>query len=83
MYCTDTETPTARKTHLCTSCGECINAGEKYTRWRCYDSGDVDTSKMHPECYAMHCADADGLGGGPWEYTPFSHERPTAQEQKP
>jgi len=31
---------------------------------------------MHPECHAMHSAEAAGMGGGPWEFTPFSHERP-------
>lgn len=76
MYCTDPETLTARKAHRCMSCGEPVNPGEQYTRWRCYDSGDVGTVKMHPECHAMHCADAEGMGGGPWEFTPFSHERP-------
>jgi predicted RNA-binding Zn-ribbon protein involved in translation (DUF1610 family) len=78
MYSTETETPTARKPHICMSCGERINAGEKYTRWRCYDDGDAGTNKMHPECYAMHCADAEG---STWEYAPFSYERPTAQEK--
>ena len=74
MYCTEPETLTARKAHRCMSCGEPVNPGEKYVRWRCYDSGDAGTVKMHPECHAMHCADAEG----PWEFTPFSHERPTA-----
>jgi len=76
MHCTDPETLTARKTHHCMSCGELVKPGEKYTRWRCYDSGDVGTVKMHPECHAMHSAEAAGMGGGPWEFTPFSHERP-------
>jgi hypothetical protein len=77
MYCTETETLTARKPHICMSCGERINAGEKYKRWRCYYDGDAGTNKMHPECYAMHCEDAKG---GTWEYTPFSNGRPTAVE---
>ena len=76
MHCTDPETLTARKTHHCMSCGELVNPGEKYTRWRCYDSGDVGTVKMHPECHAMHSDEARGMGGGPWEFTPFSYERP-------
>lgn len=76
MYCTDIETLTARKTHRCMSCGELVGAGEQYLRWRCYDSGDAGTVKMHPECHAVHCADAEGMGGGPWEFSPFGHERP-------
>ena len=79
MHCTDPETLTARKRHICMSCGEPVNQGEQYMRWRCYDSGDVGTVKMHPECHAMHCNDASGFGGGPWEFTPFSHERPKAE----
>jgi predicted RNA-binding Zn-ribbon protein involved in translation (DUF1610 family) len=76
MYCTDPETLIARKPHRCMSCGELVNPGEHYLRWRCYDSGEVGTVKMHPECHAMHCEDARGMGGGPWEFTPYSHERP-------
>ena len=79
MYCTEVETLKARKIHLCQSCGERINVGDTYNRWRCYDSGDVGTVKMHPECYAMHCADAECMGGGPWEFSPFGHERPVGE----
>lgn len=81
MFCSTLETLTARKPHVCMSCGERINVGETYNRWRCFDGGDVSTNKMHPECYAMHCDLAEGLGQ--WEYTPYSHERPAAQESKP
>jgi len=81
MHCTDPETLTARKGHTCMSCGEPVNQGEQYMRWRCYDDGNVGTVKMHQECHAMHSADAEGMGA--WEFTPFSHERPTtAQEPK-
>lgn len=75
MYCSPLETLTARKVHLCQSCGERVDVGEKYLRWRCYDSGDVGTVKMHPECHAAHCKSAEGYGGGQWEFTPFSHPR--------
>ena len=73
MYCSDPETLTARKLHRCMSCGETVNPGEQYLRWRCYDSGNVSTVKMHPECHAMHCADATG---GTWEFMLHGHERP-------
>lgn len=62
------------------SCGEAINIGEQYRRWRCYDSGDVGTVKMHPECYDAHCEAAEGMGGGPWEFSPFNYPRGSAQE---
>lgn len=83
MYCTDTESLTARKPHVCQSCGEAVNLGEQYKRWRCYDAGDVGTVKMHPECYEMHCSEAEGLGEGSWEFTPFSHERPNVGADAP
>lgn len=81
MFCSTLETLKARKPHVCMSCGQRINVGETYNRWRCFDGGDVGTNKMHPECYAAHCSDADGYGT--WEFTPYSHERPVAQEAKP
>ncbi len=80
MYCTDTETLKARKPHRCMSCGEAIAAGEEYKRWRCYDGGDAGTVKMHPECYSAHCADAEGMGGGPWEFSPYNYPRGEAIE---
>ena len=79
MHCTDAENLKARKVHICSSCGERINAGEKYLRWRCYDSGDVGTVKMHPECRNMH--DAEAGATGLWEFTPFSHERPQQRSE--
>jgi predicted RNA-binding Zn-ribbon protein involved in translation (DUF1610 family) len=73
MYCTPMEEMKARKPHRCTSCGEVIEAGATYCRWRSYDCGEAGTNKMHPECYAMHSDDAEG---GQWEYSMFGHERP-------
>lgn len=81
MYCTELERPIARRMHVCMSCGEQINPGEEYRRWRCYDGGDAGTVKMHPECHDMHVSDAEGLGVGPWEFSPFSHERPLGTGQ--
>lgn len=40
----------ARKTHHCSWCGELIEAGQSYCRYRWFDCGDVGTVKMHPEC---------------------------------
>lgn len=75
MYCTDTETLQARKPHRCMSCGEGIAVSDEYKRWRCYDDGDAGTVKMHPECYAAHCADSLALGGVMWDVQPYSHSR--------
>jgi len=72
MHHTPLETLVARKPHRCVSCGEAIEVGARYVRWRSYDCGDATTSKMHPECYDMHNAD-----GGAWEYEYCGHPRPT------
>lgn len=76
MYCTDLETLKARTPHRCMSCGETIGVGETYKRWRTYDGGDAQTNKMHPECLAMHEADAKRYGENQWDYSPYMHERP-------
>ena len=36
-------------------------------------------NKMHPECLAMHQADAEKYGDREWEYSPYSHERPKVE----
>lgn len=71
MHCTDISTPTARKTHRCTSCGESIEAGQKYAKWVSFDDSAF-TNKMHPECLAAHQKDA---GQDDWEYSPYDHQR--------
>ena len=40
----------AKKMHACSWCGETIEIGQPYARWRWYDSGDAVTVKAHPEC---------------------------------
>jgi len=41
----------ARKTHLCFWCGQLVNVGESYTRYRAFYSGDASTMRMHNECH--------------------------------
>jgi hypothetical protein len=79
MYCTPTETRVARKHHLCTNCGEVIAIGVKYNRWMSVDDGKAQPNKMHPECL-QSLQDEFGSGGGYWEYTPYSGERPSAAD---
>ena len=76
MYATPPKTHTARKQHRCTNCAEHIEPGTPYERWMSVDGGKAFTNKMHPECLAMHQADADKYGEREWEYSPYSHERP-------
>ena len=45
------KTPKARKSHICTWCGEIIVQGETYTRYAYDSDGDLGTCKMHAECY--------------------------------
>ena len=71
MYCTPLEKLKARKTHRCMSCGDVIEPGDVYYRWRSYEAGDAGTNKMHPECYEMH-----NMDGAQWDYSPYSYERP-------
>ena len=52
MYCTQPETHKAKKHHYCEWCGERIEIGEKYNRYRSYDGSEAYTIKMHQECYA-------------------------------
>ena len=77
MYCTPVEKLKARKPHCCMSCGEVIDVGETYYRWRSYIDGDAGTNKMHPECYELHDAD-----GGEWEYSLYNYERPITNTTK-
>lgn len=73
MYSSETKLTTARKPHICTSCGERINVGDRYARWNSVEDGEWFTSKMHPECYDMHMVDAES---GRFEYTLYGYERP-------
>lgn len=55
---TNPVTQVAKKPHRCSWCGDQIDAGEKYTRWRWFDDGDAGTIKMHQECNTAFDVDA-------------------------
>lgn len=64
----------ARKDHRCTWCGQKIDAGQPYERWRWYsDDGEADTCKMHPECVAA--LDAQIAYDGDNEFMPYGNAR--------
>jgi hypothetical protein len=65
---------TAAKDHCCDWCGERIDAGTRYWRWRWFSHGDAATCKAHPECYAA-MQDAAQDNGGDIEFTPGDHSR--------
>lgn len=67
----------ARKQHGCSWCGERIEVGETYTRYRWFNDGDAGTCKMHPECHAamQECAAEEG---GWFEFGPGDNDRPRA-----
>lgn len=74
MHATEAETHKARKAHRCEWCGQRIDEGTAYKRYRYYDGGEASTVKMHPECYdAMQGAAREE--GGYIEWTP-GMERP-------
>ncbi len=80
MYSSETKLTVARKPHICTSCGETINAGDEYCRWQTNVDEKWLTNKMHPECYHMHLKDAEG---GHFEYTLYGYERPERETTIP
>lgn len=63
----------ARKKHRCSYCGEAINAGDAYQYQDGIWEGSWFKSRMHPECFDDMCENGDG------EYSPYSHERPSAK----
>lgn len=79
MYCTPTETRTARKSHRCTYCDEQIEIGDQYLRWMSVNNGNAVTNKMHPECLAFLEEDAYN---GYFEYIPYEGERPSVIKHK-
>lgn len=76
---TQTETvKAARKTHVCDWCGERIDIGTTYRRYRWFQHGGAGTCRMHPECHGAMELAADEEGG--WiEFCPGDNERPHAQ----
>jgi hypothetical protein len=75
---TKLETHKALKPHRCSWCYERIETGEMYTRYRCFDSGDACTVKMHPECLNAMQDEATNLGGHT-EWFPGENERPSRE----
>lgn len=63
----------ASKTHVCHWCGEAIDKGEHYHRYRWFGDTTI-TVKMHPECLqAMR--DMVKYEGGPIEWVCGEFER--------
>jgi hypothetical protein len=73
MFCTPTETKTAKKNHRCTYCGDPIYAGDTYKAWTSFD-GYAFNSKMHPECLNDLRETNDPYDDG--EYNPYDNDRP-------
>jgi hypothetical protein len=80
---TETTEQNAAKKHRCSWCGESIDVGESYKRYRYFDGGDVGTVKMHPECYEdmLECASYEG-GWIEWGYGSCERPERAAQQSK-
>lgn len=64
-----------RKKHRCEWCGELIDIGDTYHRYRWFQHGEAGVCKMHPECMADMQTAAHDEGG--WiEFTPHCADRP-------
>jgi len=75
MHMTEVATHQARIDHQCDWCGQRIDAGTQYKRYRWLDGADAATVKMHPECHdAMQEAALDEGGYIEWSDT---MERPS------
>ena len=75
-FATDIETiASARRKHRCSWCNERINVGEKYLRYRWYDSGDAATVKLHEECNSAMSEFIKNEGGYDIEFSPGDNPR--------
>lgn len=72
-----------RKLHVCDWCGERIEIGETYRRYRYLDGAEACTTKAHPECFD-EIEKAASEEGGWFEWTPGDFDRPLkAAGEKP
>jgi len=79
MSCGSTTRTTqkARQQHRCSWCGQKIEPGSLYHRWRWFDDGDASTVKMHDECLGAFERSGDN------EFYLYDNERPTPDEACP
>lgn len=63
----------AKKSHVCSWCGEKIEVEEGYIRYLYYDGSDAGTVKEHPECHVAMLIEIAEYG--PIEFTPGEFER--------
>ena len=49
----DNNTPRAQREHQCSCCLSTIDRGTQYVRQVIVDGRDIQTLKMHPECYGL------------------------------
>jgi hypothetical protein len=73
MFVSKATRPKANKLHRCTYCGEVINPGEVYNKYKSVEDSWF-TNKLHDECLAA--LDEECRYYGENEYTPFEGTRP-------
>ena len=64
----------ARKSHCCDWCGERIDVGQPYRRWRYFDGSYAGTVRVHPEC-GEALAELASEEGGMIEFSPHDNPR--------
>lgn len=74
------KTARAKKAHGCHWCGQRIEPGELYVKYRWWNGGDAGTNKMHPECDEA-CNEAAREEGGWIDWLPGDNERPEPAER--
>lgn len=72
-------THAARTAHRCDWCGQRVEPGERYSRYRWACSGDAGTVKLHPECHGA-MQEAAREEGGWLEWSPGDGERPVKED---
>ena len=73
MKCTKSKyIKAARLSHRCSWCGQPIDIGQPYIRWR-YFGDEPTTCKVHPECHEVIMEDAYEWGNEEW--TLYDHPR--------
>ena len=74
VYTADQSILASSKRRACDWCGEAIEVGRPYVRWRWFGGDSPATVRVHPECKGA-LGDEAAECGGVIEFTPGDHHR--------